>query len=245
MTIEDTKEIIGIVRKSKWNSVREFLKKIISQTLDQKIGYILVAFDVRVKGSKKLELSDIIKNPDQINILDKIQDFSMMSLYQTDGLIHNHLNITKDDEVIIVIAKYLGGNIKYSGLFDFSIQIDSFNNPFFTNASGKTINCADIINLVNPNITEHTMINEKKKIDLDLFVFEKFSGKKAIWGVKETNSFTKWKKNAEKEYKKLFGERKIAYREGKITKDFKIFLEGFLDGRKISEILLKRLFKNK
>lgn len=243
MTIEDTKEIIGIVRKSKWNSLKEFLKKIIYQTLDPKAGYALVALDARIKRKKELEFSEIIKNPDQINILDKITDFSMMSLYQSDGLISNHINVTKNKDVIIVMAKYLGANIKYSGLFDFSMQTDSFNDPYFTNSSGKIINCADIIKVINPDITEHSMIDKKKKTDIDIFLFEKYSGKKAFWGGKETSLYIKWKENVEREYKKMFGERKLAYRDGMITKDFKIFLEGLLDGRKISKILLKRIFK--
>jgi len=230
----DTKEIFAIAQKSKWQIIKRFLKKIIKKTLKPNIGYVMVALDVKINGLIKSEYSQKINDIHKLKIIDKIDDFNIVSFYQSDGLISDHLNLSKEDNVIIILAKYFGPDIKYAGTFDFSIQVNSIDSPYFTNSSGQILNSKDIIEFFNQKKRiiqkfENKACKVDKEINLEIITFEELTDKKAIWGSSETKSFKNWKMKTNISFRKTTG--KNPYYRGKITSNYCNYLRSLLKNK--------------
>jgi len=146
----DTKEIIGIARKGQWEKIKEFIKEILNQTVKKEAGYVLVALDTKLKNSKEQELSAMVQNKKDSQVLDPIEEFSMLSLYQSNIDTNDVISITMEKDLIVMLAKYMGPHIDHVKLFDFSVQVDSSNDPIFTTLiKNEVLSCRDMINLIN------------------------------------------------------------------------------------------------
>ena len=136
----DTKEIIAIAEKKQLNSVKDFTKKLLDETLNNDIGYVLVCLDLIINNRERGEYSAIIKKKKDIETIDQIQDFEMLSLYQNNVEVNDHISIQKEDNLYYFLAKYMGPSINYNNTFDFALEIDSAGKPKFSN---KTKNQPD------------------------------------------------------------------------------------------------------
>jgi hypothetical protein len=241
-----TREILGIAQKSKWNSLKQFLKKLIDETLNIETGYILIAFDALIGGKTHPEFDYHIKKKENIKRINQIKDFSQLSLYQYTDNVSNHVDITKQDGVLIMIAKYMGPNLNQKENFDFSVHLDALNPPYFTDGNKSKLSCSEILKLINSNSKkkEEVTISSKSKkkeakiaqkedkIATEILVFEKLKNKNAIWAGKETNAFKNWKMRTANKYRKESG--KTAYYKGNPTKNYSKYLENLASKNKKS-----------
>ncbi len=220
MSEEILREIIGLAKKSKWIQIRSFVKFIIEKTLKKEAGYNLTALDVSINGKKKSKYNVLIKNKQNIKEIDKISNFSQLSLYQATQRSNNLFDISQENGTIIILAKYLGPTIKNHQIFDFSVQLDSIDEPFFTIGGGRKIKGSEILEIIN-KIPKQVKDPENK--DLEAFIFKKLTNKNAIWSGAETKSFQNWKIKIKNKYRIETG--KITHYKGKPTKDFSLYLE--------------------
>ncbi len=237
----DTKEIFAIAHKSKWSLIKRFIKKIIQKTINKNSGYELVGLDIRINSSIKNEFSKKFTDINQLKILDKIDDFKIISLYQSDEFINNHLNLSTEKEIIILIAKFMGPDLEYAGTFDFSIEVDSINPPYFTNSVGQVLSPKEFVDLFNKISNSKSLKNNNESItkhytEIEKQIYEKLKNKKAVWGGSETQAFKKWKKKINNDYHKKNG--KNPYYNGNPTKNYEIFLTNMLKG-KVKRIIIK------
>ncbi|MCK4381816.1 MAG: hypothetical protein KAW66_00850 [Candidatus Lokiarchaeota archaeon] len=243
MPEESLREIIGLAKKSRWIQIKKFIKFIIEKTLKNEAGYNLTALDVSINGKNKSKYSSLIKNKENIKEIDKISDFSHLSLYQTTQSSNNLIDLSKINGTIIVLAKYLGPLVEDHQVFDFSIHLDTIDEPFFTVGSGRKINGSEILEIINKNTkpiskTKKDILKKKSKQvkdpkinNLEAFVFEKLTNKKAIWNGSETKFFQNWKTKIKNKYRIETG--KIVYYKGKPTKQFSLYLENLINKRPI------------
>jgi len=243
MPEDSLREIIGLAKKSKWIQIKKFVKLIIEKTLKKEAGYNLTALDVSINGKNKSKYSTLIKNKENIKEIDKISDFSHLSLYQTTQSSNNLIDLSKINGTIIVLAKYLGPLVENHQVFDFSVHLDTIDEPFFTIGSGRKINGSEILEIINKNTkpiikTKKEILKKKSKQvkdpeinNLEAFVFEKLTNKKAIWNGSETNSFQNWKAKIKNKYRIETG--KITYYKEKPTKQFSLYLENLINKRPI------------
>ena len=239
-----TREIIGLAQQSKWHNILEVIKTLVKNTLNKKAGYILVALDALINKRKRQEFSFLIQSVNDLKKLDEISSFSMLSLYQYTDTSSDHINISQQDGIIILIAKYMGPAIDHHEYFDFMVHMDPIHDPFFTYGSGQILSCADMLELINknrkmneitkkpikakiPKQTTEPKSKAKKEIEsqnIEALVYEKLKGKNAEWSGNETKAFSAWKKRIAKKYSQETG--KGAYYKGNPTKNYTIYLEG-------------------
>lgn len=237
MATVDTKEIIGLARKDNWENVRNFIKQIVSETLNADIGYMLVALGAQLSDSDDQELSLMILEEEQIKEIDRIEDFEMLSLYQSDSITNDHLSLSIEDGLIIFIAKFMGPYIDHAGSFDFSLQIDSLNAPLFTNTAGQELNCQDVVNLFKDYRKEEPEKKKSEKEDSDdeiieLSLFEKQTGKNAIWQGSVTKGFKKWQSKMRDRYSSETNGNPIY--DDSLTEGYVKFLEDLLKDKKLA-----------
>lgn len=255
MTEIVTREILGIVQKSKWKSLKQLIKDLIHKTLNPDTGYILIALDVSIKNKKHPEFDYHIKNKEDIKKLNLINDFSQLSLYQYTDTTSNHVDLTQQDNIIIMIAKYLGPHLNHQKYFDFSVHLDALNPPYFTDGNQKIISCSEIIKLINyihketqpkkieKNKKSVKKISKKDNGDIEALIFEKLEDKNANWAGTETKAFKNWKRRTANKYRKDKG--KNPYYKGKPTKNFKEYLKKWLNNKKNNKIETKKKRENK
>ncbi|TFG29002.1 MAG: hypothetical protein EU532_04060 [Promethearchaeota archaeon] len=247
-----TREIIGLAQKSKWQKILEVTKTLVKKTLKNRAGYTVVALDAIINNKKREEFSDLIQSVDDLNKLDGISSFSMLSLYQFTDTSSDHINISHQDGIIILIAKYMGPAIEHHEYFDFMVHMDPLQDPYFTYGTGKILNCTDMLDLINKNreIKEKTIKSSKATIkkekkeseskdkkeqevqNIEALTYEKLKGKNAEWGGTETKTFIAWKKRISDKYTTDTG--KGAYYRGNPTKNYINYLE------KLSKPTLKK-----
>ncbi len=249
------REIVGIAKKSKWNQIKKFIKFIVRTTLKKDAEYRLTALDVSLHGKEELKYDQVIKIKGEIKEIDKIKDFSHLSLYQVTPSTNNRINISQNKGTFIVIAKYWGPHLNDHKVFDFSVNLDALDEPFFTIGNGKKFNCLEILNIINKK-TEPTSIQKKepskKKIielkdvekeNLEAFVFEKLSNKKAIWNGAETSTFQKWKAKTTGKYRIDTGS--ITHYKGKPTNKFSMYLKFLFKNTIVEKKKPKKLIDKK
>ncbi len=253
MSEETLREIIGITKKSKWNQIKKFIKFIISNTLKKDAEYRLIALDALFNGKKKSKHDQIIKNKQDINEINKIKDFTHLSIYQATTSANNHIDISQNNGTIIVIAKYLGPGLVDHQAFDFSVNLDALNEPFFTIGNSKKINCSEILKIINkktkPVSKQQKEVPKKKLVDIkdvkleniEAFVFEKLTNKKAIWNESETNTFQKWKARTTNKYRIDTGN--ITHYKGKPTTKFSLYLKFLLNNKKVEKKKPKKIIE--
>ncbi|KKM91394.1 hypothetical protein LCGC14_1228920, partial [marine sediment metagenome] len=150
--LEDSlREIIGLAKRSRWIQVKKFIKVVIEKTIQKEAGYYLTALDVLINGKNKSKYNTLIKNKENIKEIDKISDFSHLSLYQTTQNSNNLIDLSQINGTIIVLAKYLGPLVENHQVFDFSVHLDTIDEPFFTIGSGKKINGSEFLEIINKN----------------------------------------------------------------------------------------------
>ncbi len=243
MAEESLREIIGIAKKSKWNQIRTFLKFIIRNTLKRNANYTLIALDVSLNGKKQIRYDKIIKNKEEIKDIDKIVDFNQLSLYQATPTANNHINLSQNNGTIIVLAKYWGPGFNKLQTFDFSVNLDMLDHPFFTIGNGKKINCSEILKIISngtDSLPKSKKERPKKEIieekdveikDIEAYFFEKLTGKNAIWNGEETKTFHSWKAKTKNKYRVKTG--KISHYKDKPTKQYSVYLDSLINSKKI------------
>jgi len=242
MSEESLREIIGLVETSKWNQVKKFIKFVIQKTMKKNTEYRLTALDVSINGKKQPNYNSIIKNRENIKIIDKIDDFNHLSLYQSTQTSNNLIDISQNNGTIVVLAKYMGPSLSDHQIFDFSVHMDVLEDPFFTNGTGKKLSCSEFLRTINhkkqPEIKSHQrkIKNELKQLkdekisqDVEVFVFEKLTNKNAFWNESETKAFKNWKAKNVNKYRIESG--KINYYKGKPTKKFSQYLKSLLENK--------------
>ncbi len=224
-----SKEIIGIAQASEWNHIKEFIKALLAMTLDKDEEYSLIVLNALINNKKLEEYDTQIKTMDQIKIINSINDFEKITLYQHSEYRRNIITLSKDKDIIVLTTKYQGPELDHTNYFDFAIYLDSFDLPYFSDNRGNVYNCQEIIKIADflkPESPKKQIKPKKQKLsgpsDLEIGVFEKVTGKKATWNSKETQTFLKWKLKIHKEFQDKTGG--IPYYRGKITKKFEKFL---------------------
>ncbi|MFX1499817.1 MAG: hypothetical protein ACFFDH_02500 [Promethearchaeota archaeon] len=237
MSEDSLREILGLAKKTKWNQVKKFIKFIIQKTLKKGIAYNLMALDVLINRKKQPKLSLVIKNKEEIKKIDKLFDFAHLTLYQATQNSNNLIEISQKNGTLIVLAKYLGPSLTNHELFDFSVHLDTFDDPFFTIGNGKKINSSEILEIINKDLVTKPRIKEvgKKKSkeeeeikveDIEVLVFEKLTEKNAYWNGTETKAYQNWKAKMKNKYRIDSGN--IVYYKGKPTKKYSQYLEKLL-----------------
>ena len=246
MTESIPKEIIGIVRASEWPHIKEFTKALLELTLNEDDEYSLSAFNAVINNENIEEYDIQIKNKAHLKNIDAINDFEKIFFYQYSETVRNFINITnnKDLNIIIFVAKYMGPEIDHSNYFDFAIYLDSFNPPYFSNRKGIILNSSEILNVFNTIELKKETKREKPTISrvsidnrLEVEIFEKLTGKNALWSGEETNLFQKWKQRIYKEFHEKTGG--IPYYGGKISKKFESYLNNLRQIQKEEEPAIK------
>jgi len=239
MIEESLREIIGLAKKSKWNRIKRYIKHIIEKTLEKETGYNLTALHVLINGKKKSKFNTVIKNKEDFNKIDKIKDFDHLSFYQTTCNSNNLVDISQSNGIIIVLAKYLGPVLKNYQIFDFSVHLDAFSQPFFTIGNGEKINSSEIIDIINNKHVKKTKVGiekskkkliskkETEEIDLEAYVFRKLTNKNPIWNGSETKGFQIWKAKMINNYRIETG--KISHYKAKPTKQFSLYLKNMIN----------------
>ena len=252
MPEESLREIIGLAKKSKWIQVKKFIKFIIEKTLEKEAGYNLTALDVSINGKNKSKYTVLIKNKENIKEIDKISDFTYLSLYQVTRNSNNLIDISQNNGTIIILAKYFGPPVDNHQIFDFSVQLDAIGEPFFTIGSGRKINGSEILEIINKNTKpiiktkrdilkkKSTQVKDPEIKNIEAFVFEKLIYKKAIWNGSETKNFQNWKAKIKNKYQVETG--KITHYKGKPTKKFSLYLKNLIKKRLIKNKKLKKNF---
>jgi len=152
-------------------------------------GYVIGTADAIIKGNLDPDFSALITNTLEVNVIDNIDNFSILSMQQYDeeSFSNDQILVSNEDGVIVVVAKYLGPEFNYAGTFDFSLQIGSDGHPSFTAAGGRSLDCMGLINLLNhqkkkpgrsPKKVPPKKVPKKTSADISKFATNKKSPKK-------------------------------------------------------------------
>ena len=142
------KEIIGIANASEWNHIKQFVKALLELTLDSEDIYSLIVLNGIINRKKCEEFDEQIKSKAQIKVLDSITDFEKITFYQYSEYKRNIIDISKNNNVIVLSAQYMGPEIDHTNYFDFAIYLDSFELPYFSDIKGNVYNCNEIMELI-------------------------------------------------------------------------------------------------
>jgi len=223
------KEIIGIAYASEWDHIKQFVKALLEMTLDSEEEYSLIVLNAIINNKKYEEYDVQIKSRAQFNILSSITDFEKITLYQYSEYKRNIINVSKDKNVIVFTAQYMGPEIDHTNYFDFAIYLDSFNLPYFSDNKGNVFECHEIMEIIHrfkPKAPKKVKKPEPpKKINAfksEVETYEKITKKKAIWSGSETKTFQKWKMRVHKEFREKTGG--FPYYKGKITQKYDLYL---------------------
>ena len=227
------KEIIGIAYASEWDHIKQFVKALLSMTLDSEEEYSLIALNAIINNKRYEEYDVQIKSKAQIKLLSSITDFEKISLYQYSEYKRNNINISKDKNVIVFTAQYMGPEIDHTNYFDFSIYLDSFDLPYFSDNKGNVFECQEIIEIIHrfkPKAPKKVKKPEpSKKLNTfksEVETYEKITKKNAIWSGSETKTFQKWKLRVHKEFREKTGG--FPYYKGKITQKYELYLSSLI-----------------
>ncbi|MHA1473348.1 MAG: hypothetical protein ACTSQW_09660, partial [Promethearchaeota archaeon] len=215
------KEIIGIAYASEWDHIKQFVKALLEMTLDSEEEYSLIVLDVQIKSKA------------QFNILSSITDFEKISLYQYSEYKRNNINISKDENVIVFTAQYMGPEIDHTNYFDFAIYLDSFNLPYFSDNKGNVFECHEIMEIIHrfkPKTPKKVKKPEPPKkrnpFKSEVEIYKRITKKNAMWSGSETKTFQKWKMRVHKEFREKTGG--FPYYKGKITKKYDLYLNNLI-----------------
>lgn len=222
------KEIIALAREANWNEVREFIKKFIELTLTSDLPYdITLINDVKSNHSKDSVIEYEIADENDLNDLNKIEEFDTLSIYQFNQHYENNLYLKRNEEAIIFFAKYMSDITDKVNLecFEFIIMLDSTSNPVFLSNSGNKVNYNYILDVfesfeVSKEVQDIEEVPEEK---MEEFIFERITGSNAIWGGSETKAFKEWKEDVTDLYRSETGN--YSYYSGSLTKKYRSFLE--------------------
>ncbi|MBD3211168.1 MAG: hypothetical protein GF311_01065 [Candidatus Lokiarchaeota archaeon] len=221
------KELIALAKESNWERIKEFIEQFILSTLKDDLPYNVILLEENGKNKKQETVKNFsIQNKKDITRVTQVNGFNTLSIYQSNEFISNNLYLTKNNETIVLMAKFMDPiNIRNLICFDFLMMIDSSNTPTFINPSGDTLESNEIIQLFkNYGFKEQLKnINEIKDAELETFIFEQITGKHAIWGGEETKAFKNWKEQISDLYREETG--KYSYYGGNVTKNFRKYLE--------------------
>ncbi|MHA1985265.1 MAG: hypothetical protein ACW98D_01380 [Promethearchaeota archaeon] len=227
------KEIIGIAYVSEWDHIKQFVKALLSMTLDSKEEYSLIALNAIINNKRYEEYDVQIKSKAQIKLLSSITDFEKISLYQYSEYKRNNISISKDKNVIVFTAQYMDPEIDHTNYFDFAIYLDSFDLPYFSDNKGNVFGCQEIMEIIHrfkPKASKKVKKPEPSKklntIKSEVETYEKITKKNAIWNGSETKTFQKWKMRVHKEFREKTGG--FPYYKGKITQKYELYLNSFI-----------------
>ncbi len=227
------KEIIGIAYASEWNHIKQFIKALLDITLDSEEEYSLIALNAIINNKKYEEYDVQIKSKAQIKLLSSITDFEKISLYQYSEYKRNIINVSKDKNVIVFTAQYMGPEIDHTNYFDFAIYLDSFDLPYFSDNKGNVFECLEIMEIIRrfkPKVPKKVKKpGPSKKLDTfksEVETYERITKKNAIWSGTETKAFQKWKMRVHKEFREKTGG--FPYYKGKITKKYELYLNSLI-----------------
>ena len=222
------KEIIGIAKASEWNHIKHFIKALLELTLDKGEEYSFLALNASINNKKHEEYDTQIKNKDQIQLLTSITDFEKISLYQYSEYKRNIINLSKDKQVIVFTAQYMGPEIDHTNYFDFAIYLDSFDHPYFSDNKGNIFDCHELMEIISkfkPDAMKKVIKRGKPKkpetSKSEIDTYERLTEKNAIWSEHETKTFQKWKIRIQKKFREETGG--VPYYKGKITQKYKIY----------------------
>ncbi|MFX1595875.1 MAG: hypothetical protein ACFFBK_07400, partial [Promethearchaeota archaeon] len=245
MSEEILREVIGLAKKAKWIQIKKFIKYIVQKTLKKEKGYNLTALDVSINGKKKPKVEVLINNKEKIKEIDKISDFNHLALFQATQNSNNVIEVSQNNGTLVILAKYLGPGLNNHQIFDFSVHLNAFDEPFFTIGSGEKINSSEILKLINKKVEPKAkpkkeikkkvteQLKDKKVRNIEEFVFEKLTNKKAIWNRDETKTFQNWKAKIKNKYRIESG--KITHYKGKPTVSFSKYLESLYKNKEIKK----------
>ena len=224
------KEIIGIAYASEWDNIKQFVIALLEMTIDSEEEYSLIVLNAIINNKKYEEYDVQIKSKAQFNLLSSITDFEKISLYQYSEYRRNNINISKQKNVIVFTAQYMGPEIDHTNYFDFAIYLDSFNLPYFSDNKGNVFECHEIIQRFKPKAPKKVKKPEPPK-KLNRFkseaeIYERITKKKAMWSGSETKTFQKWKMRVNKEFREKIGG--FPYYKGKITKKYDLYLNNLI-----------------
>jgi hypothetical protein len=247
------KELIALAKETNWEWIKEFIEQFILSTLKDDLPYNVILLEKNNKNKKKEAVKDFsIQNKKDIARVKQVNGFNTLSIYQSNEFISNNLYITKNNETIILMAKFMDPiNIRNLVCFDFLMMIDSSNTPTFINPSGDTLESNEIIQLFKNYGFKKQLknINEIKDAELEIFIFEQITEKNAIWGGEETKAFKSWKEKISDLYREDTG--KYSYYGGNVTKNFRKYLEEMYElwkrltncgQKRVDDIQLNRFF---
>jgi len=227
------KEIIGIAYASEWDHIKQFVKALLELTLGSEEEYSLIVLNAIINNKRYEEYDVQIKSKAQINLLSSITDFEKISLYQSSEYRRNNINISKDKNVIVFSAQYMGPEIDHTNYFDFAIYLDSFNLPYFSDNKGNVFECQEIMEIIHrfkPKAPKKVKKIEPPK-NLNSFkseveTYERITKKNAMWSGSETKTFQKWKMRVHKEFREKTGG--FPYYKGKITQKYDLYLNNLI-----------------
>ena len=227
------KEIIGIAYASEWDHIKQFVKALLEMTLDSEEEYSLIVLNAIINNKKYEEYDVQIKSRAQFNILSSITDFEKISLYQYSEYKRNIINVSKDKNVIVFIAQYMGPEIDHTNYFDFAIYLDSFNLPYFSDNKGNIFECHEIMEIIHrfkPKAPKKEKKTEPPKklnsFKSEVETYERITKKNAIWTGSETKTFQKWKMKVHKEFREKTGG--FPYYKGNLTKKYELYLNNLI-----------------
>ena len=227
------KEIIGIAKASEWNHIKYFIKALLELTLEKGEEYSFLALNASINNKRYEEYDIQIKNKDQIEVLTSITDFEKISLYQYSEYKRNIINLSKDTQVIVFTAQYMGPEIDHTNYFDFAIYLDSFDHPYFSDNKGNVFECHELMEIISkfkPDTPKKVIKREKPKVPAtsksEIESYERITEKNAIWSDHETKTFQKWKIRIQKRFREETGG--VPYYKGKITQKYKIYLNSLV-----------------
>jgi hypothetical protein len=222
------KEIIALAREEKWKEVRGFIKNFIELTLKSDLPYDITLINGTKSGKSNDSVVEYqIEKQNDIDILDDIEDFDTLSIYQFNQHYENNLYLKRNQEAIIFFAKYMSGITDKIELecFEFIIMLDSTSNPVFLSNSGSKVNYNRILEVFE-GFEQGKEVKDVEDIpgnELEAFVFEQITGRNAVWGGSETKAFKEWKEAVTDLYTSETGN--YSYYSGSLTKKYRKFLE--------------------
>ncbi len=246
MSEELTREIIGIAQESCWSEIVQFIKRLIATTLINGSEYTLIVINSIINNKSTKEFSRIIKNVKETKILNEINSFENLALYQYTENTSTHVSVSHLNGAVFIIAKYFGPYINHHKYFDFSIHLDGLNDPIFAVRSGKKVDISSLINLIKENkqlihleaqkkvkALKSTKSSKKESVKQDgeekpieVIIYEKTVGKNAIWNGVETKQYKSWKMKMNQKFKQKTGRN--PYYKSHPTQDYKKFLKNIL-----------------
>ena len=227
------KEIIGIAYASEWDNIKQFIQALLHMTLNSEEVYSLIVLNAVINNKKCEEYDVQIKSKDQFKLISAITDFEKFSLYQYSEHKRNIINVSKDKNIIVFTAQYMGPEIDHTNYFDFAIYLDSFTPPYFSDNKGNVFDCHEIMEIIQrfkPKAPKEVKKPEpSKKLNAfksEVETYEGITKKKAIWSGSETKTFQKWKMNVQKEFQQKVGGK--PYYKGNLTKKYGLYLNNLI-----------------